>query len=110
MKKNQMYVQNYRDLIIFISILNIGSAILIIFLKQSLLDPFEVWGYSKGKTLFYYILVNFNLFQCSIMSVLNYRYLVKNNLVKQSHKKWLSIILPAIIFPITGILLDIYVK
>lgn len=110
MKKNQLYIQNYRDLIIIDLIGYIGSIIFIIFLKQSLLDPFEVWGYSKGKTLFYFILLHFNLFLCSIMSVLNYKYLLKNNLVKQSHKKWLLIILPSLTAPIIGVLFGIFVK
>lgn len=110
MKKNQMYFQNYRHLFIFDLITYTIFILLIILLKKLLLDNFEIWGYSKAETFFYFILGNLSLFWCSIMSVLNYRYLVINKLVRQSRIKWLLILLPSLTAPIIGVLFGIFVK
>ena len=110
MNKDLIYYKSYRNLIINDAILYIVSIFLIIVYKKELLSDYVAWGYSKLKTLVYFIIIYINLFIMTITSIPNYKYLVKNKIEIPSQKKWLSIILPAIIFPIVGVLLGFFIK
>ena len=108
--KDKIMVKRYKDLAFGITFIDLASLICMPDFKKIITYRKRVaFGYSVGQFAFYFVIIYILDFLCIFMSILNYRYLINNNLTKHSKAKQLYAYLTPILTFIAIILMGIFV-